>query len=247
MRTFLGRIGALVQKHPDYFEPLPAADRMSQRMRIVLAQALGMRQQKPKIPEASCRYNARLDSSGGAGLGTIDGEYRPTDPNDMRMPAKRGSVWVRAAIYLGLASVLLGCGDHQERFYSTLADANKDGATDRGWVPDYVLPASVHSIHEAHELSPENEWCAFEFEPTDSEKLRENLKRVDALPPSFKRIPNSNAPWWPAVLKGDLDVANIRNAGFDVYTFERPATSVTTATYIFAIDWTKGRGYFYTD
>ena len=44
--TFLGRIGALVQKHPEDFDRLPAADRMSQRMRIVLAQALGMRQQK---------------------------------------------------------------------------------------------------------------------------------------------------------------------------------------------------------
>jgi len=49
------------------------------------------------------------------------------------------------------------------------------------------------------------------------------------------------------VLKGDLDIARIRDAGFDVYTLQRPATSVTTATYLFAIDWSEGRGFFYTD
>jgi hypothetical protein len=166
---------------------------------------------------------------------------------EVKIPAKHGSLWLRAAICIGLISVLLGCGDHQEHFYRTPADANRDGATDRGRVPDYVLPASVHSIHEAQELSPENEWCAFEFEPTDSEKLRENLKRVDALPPSVERIPNPHAPWWPAMLRGDLDTSKIRSAGFEVYTFQRPATSVTTATYVFAIDWANGRGFFYTD
>jgi hypothetical protein len=166
---------------------------------------------------------------------------------NVKTTAKARSVWLRTAIYIGLASVLLSCGDHQEHFYPTLADANKDAATDRGWVPDYLLPASVHSIHEAQELSPENEWCAFEFVPSDSHKLQKELKRVNVLPPAVRRVPNPHALWWPAVLDGDLDIAKIRSAGFEVYTFERPATSVTTATYVFAVDWTKGRGFFYTD
>ena len=152
-----------------------------------------------------------------------------------------------AVFCAGSIFALAACGDHQEHFYPTLADADKDGATDRGWVPDYLLPASVHSIHEAHELSPENEWCAFEFQPSDSEKLRKSLTVVDALPPSVRRVPNPHAPWWPAVLKGDLDITKVRRAGFDVYAFERPATSVTIATYVFAIDWANGRGFFYTD
>jgi hypothetical protein len=152
-----------------------------------------------------------------------------------------------AVLCAGSIFALAACGDHEEHFYPTLADAKNDGATDRGWAPDYVLPASVHSIHEAHELSPENEWCAFEFVPSDSQKLQKGLKRVDALPTAVRRVPNPHAPWWPAVLNGDLDVAKIRAAGFEVYTFERPATSVTTATYVFAIDWANGRGFFYTD
>jgi len=157
------------------------------------------------------------------------------------------SALFRLALCAGLSLTLLACGDRSESFYPTLADADKVGAIDRGWIPDEWLPASTHSIHEAQELSPENEWCAFEFPPSDSEKLRKNLRRVDALPASVKHVPNPHVSWWPEVLVGDLDLAKIRRAGFDLYTVEKPATSITTATYIFAIDWANGRGFFYTD
>jgi hypothetical protein len=47
------------------------------------------------------------------------------------------------------------------------------------------------------------------------------------------------------MLKGNLDAEKIHRAGFDLYVVVRPETSVTTAILLFAVDWTKGRGFFY--
>lgn len=151
-----------------------------------------------------------------------------------------------AVLCVGLASCLVaGCGDHREVVYPSFADADKDGAITRGWIPDY-LPESSRAIHSVQEDSPSREWCSFEFLSQDSRGLRKNLKSVDALPPSVKRVPSPRVSWWPAVLKGSLDVETIRRAGFDLYVVERPATSVTTEIFLFAIDWSKGHGFFYS-
>lgn len=72
-----------------------------------------------------------------------------------------------------------------------------------------------------------------------------NLKSVDALPPSVRRAPNPGVSWWPAVLKGNLDIENIHKAGFELYVVEKPATSVNTDILLFAVDWPKGRAFFY--
>jgi len=44
---------------------------------------------------------------------------------------------------------------------------------------------------------------------------------------------------------GNLDVEKVHKAGFDLYFAEKPATSVTSDVWLFAIDWSIGRGYFY--
>jgi len=151
-----------------------------------------------------------------------------------------------SAICLCLASSLaVGCGDRQESFYPNLSEADKAGAITRGWVPDDILPASSRAIHVVGELSPSKEWCAFEFLPADSQRLLKNLKGVDVLPPPVRRVPSPGGSWWPAVLKGNLDIEKIRKAGFQLYMVERPATSVTTEILLFAIDWPQGRGFFY--
>jgi hypothetical protein len=147
---------------------------------------------------------------------------------------------------VGLTSILVAnCGDGHESFYPSLADADKAGAITRGWIPDDLLPGSSWAIHEVHEISPSTEWCALEFPPTDSQGLRKNLKSVDALPPSVRRVPSPGVSWLPAVLKGNLDVEKIHGAGFELYVVEKPATSVTADILLFAIDWPKGRAFFY--
>jgi hypothetical protein len=151
-----------------------------------------------------------------------------------------------AVFCVSLTSILLACGgERRESFYPSLADADKAGAITHGWIPDDLLPGSSRAIREVHDISPSTEWCAFEFLPADSQGLRKNLKSVDALPPSVRHVPSPGVSWWPAVLKGNLDVGEIHRAGFDLYVVVRPETSVTTEVLLFAIDWAKGRVFFY--
>ena len=91
-----------------------------------------------------------------------------------------------------------------ESFYPSMAEAAKDGAITRGWIPDDLLPTSARAIHEAHDLSPSTEWCAFDFDLVDSQNLRKKLKSVDVLPPSIRSVPNPHVSWWPGMLKGAL-------------------------------------------
>jgi hypothetical protein len=152
----------------------------------------------------------------------------------------------RAALYVSLALVLTACSGHRrEYFYRTLADADKAGEITRGWIPDDLMPSSSRAIHLVEELSPSREWCTFEFLPTDSEKLLQNLKSVDALPSPVNHIRSPHVSWWPSVLKENLDVEKIHKAGFQLYVVERPANSVQMGIYLLALDSSKGHGSFY--
>ena len=165
-------------------------------------------------------------------------------------PGKPLSIAVGVVLFLITAWVVVArlsasLSDRYESFYPSLAEAAKDGAITRGWIPDEFLPRSSRSIHEVHDLSPSREWCAFEFVPADSQNLLANLKHLDLLPPSVRHVPSPGVSWWPSVIVGNLDVEEIHKSGFDLYFVERSATSVTTAHWFFAIDWSKGRGFFY--
>jgi len=150
-----------------------------------------------------------------------------------------------AALCIGLMGALLAChNDRYESSYPSLADADKAGAIAHGWIPDFLLESS-RTIHEIHDLSPSTGWCAFEFLPNDSQSLRKNLKSVDALTPSVRRVPSPGVSWWPAVPKGDLELEKVHQAGFDIYELVTPATESTKSVKLFAIDWAKGRGFFY--
>ena len=47
------------------------------------------------------------------------------------------------------------------------------------------------------------------------------------------------------MLQGNLDVEKIQKDGFELYVVERPANSVNMGIYLFALDSSKGRGFFY--
>ena len=149
------------------------------------------------------------------------------------------------ALCLCLTCVLTGC--HDDRFeasYPSLGDAVKDRGVERRWIPSF-LPGSSRNIQVMGDLSPSTEWCVFEFLPADSEQWRESLKPVDVLPPSLRHVPSPRKSWWPSFLEGNLDPKRINDAGLQLYVVEEPATASTTALELFAIDWAKGRGFFY--
>ena len=157
-----------------------------------------------------------------------------------------GFVFVFTAAWVAIAHFSASRDDRYESFYASLADADKAGEITRGWLPEQFLPTSARSIHELHELSPSREWCAFEFLPADSRNLHTKLKHLDVLPKSVSQVPKPGVQWWPSLLVGDLDVEKIHKAGFDLYFAEEPATAVTDEVWLFAIDWSSGRGFFYS-
>src|SRR5438105_775773 len=119
-------------------------------------------------------------------------------------------------LWICLGCTLFGChGDRRESFYPSLVDAKKDGAIDRGWIPDF-LPESSRNIHELHEISSPTTWCAFEFVLTDPATLRKSLKADAGSLSLVGHVPSPRKSWWPAVLVGNLDTAKIHEAGFEL-------------------------------
>lgn len=148
-------------------------------------------------------------------------------------------------LFCGLVcSLLVGCSDRRELSYAEFSDAVNAGEVARGWLPDY-LPKTARSIHLVEEDSPSLEWCSFDFQATDSATLRQNLKSINALPASARRIPKPGPSWWPAALTGRLDVEALHGKGFELYAVESPADSTSVWVDIFAIDWQAGHGYFH--
>lgn len=140
-----------------------------------------------------------------------------------------------------LAGAVVGCHDTRfESSYPTLRDAVKDHADERLWIPTF-LPESSRNIHLVGELSPSTEWCAFEFSPGDSQRLRQALKPVEILPESMKYIPRLRKPWWPSFLEGNVDPARVEKANFHLYI-----TASISDPELFAVNVTEGRGYFYS-
>jgi len=156
-----------------------------------------------------------------------------------------GVVLLPILVWTVAARLSVPFNDRYESFYPSLVEADKDGAITRGWIPDEFMPRSSRSIHEVHDLSPSTEWCAFEFLPADFENLVRNLERADAALEDVQKIRNPHVSWWPAILVGDLDRDKIHKAGFELYIAERPVTSGTTGIWLFAIDRSHGRAFFY--
>lgn len=147
-----------------------------------------------------------------------------------------GIVLLLIVAWVVVARLAANLSDRYESFYPSLADADKDGAITRGWIPDDLLPRSSRAIREVHDLSPSREWCAFEFATDDVEKLRKNLKSIDVPSPSVRRVRDPEVSWWPSALKGNLDTGRIRDEGFNLYEVERPANAVMTEVLLFAVE-----------
>lgn len=136
---------------------------------------------------------------------------------------------------------LVSCeNDRREAYYSSLADARRDGAIDRGWIPE-ILPESSSNIHELHEVSGGRTWCAFDFAQTDWETFQGKLKQQNAVAP-VSRIAAPNVAWWPAVMTGEFDVDRIQTAGLELYAFARPGNQEVV---LFMIDLRNRHAFFY--
>jgi len=148
-----------------------------------------------------------------------------------------------AALSIFLSLPLQGCREPQS-FYPTLGNAINSGEVTRGWLPDF-MPATTHDIHIAYDPSSPMTWCAFQFSPDDSQRLRSHLDSPKALSPRVRNIEGSGWQWWPDFLKGHLDLATIQNRGFTAYVVTEQDRGPYTLEVLFVINWQTGYGYFY--
>lgn len=142
---------------------------------------------------------------------------------------------VLAAIGAGLLHV--ACSDFFESSYPSMTDAKRASAVDRGWLPSF-LPEGSRSIREIHNIDTNETWCAFEFPAEEAVALRESLSSVDPAQVSSKRVRRPGVAWWPDVLEGPLNPKEIEKEGLELYKHD---------FILFAIDWQRGRAFFYRE
>jgi hypothetical protein len=136
------------------------------------------------------------------------------------------------------ASFLAACSDRIDNNYRTLADAERDGAIDRGWLPS-ILPASTRNIRESHNIDTNEVWCSFELSnvsPEEESAFRAALTKM-THGERLRNLRVSGVAWWPRELEGELNPEALKSAGLEIFGDSKA---------VFAIDWSRKRGYFYS-
>jgi len=99
---------------------------------------------------------------------------------------------------LGVAAALVvtctACAEQQEASYADLAAADRAGAIQRGWIPDW-LPKSARGLREVHNLDTNQSMLAFRYDPSGQLTVPNNCSQV--LPSEVAPIPFAMS-WWPS-------------------------------------------------
>lgn len=96
----------------------------------------------------------------------------------------------RLAAVAFIALLCVACTEHFESHYPTYADAQRDGAISRGWIPAWV-PESALDIYDWHDLDTNTTLLALTY---GSENPAEFLSKCTRGEPP--RNPGA-AKWWP--------------------------------------------------
>src|SRR4030095_13345526 len=145
--------------------------------------------------------------------------------------------FVAITVYLSLLILEAGCSDRYESHYATLSAATKDGAVDRGWIPD-LLNVNASEIRELHNLDTNEVWGACQF-PKSEKPFTSDVPEAAAADVVqanvFFRSPRIG--WWPEALDAPLDIDQLSRAGFKMFTDPEKE-------FFFAINESEGKGYF---
>ena len=120
------------------------------------------------------------------------------------------------ALVLVTSCMIVGCSDLKEVRYRTIAEAQADGAFERGWLPR-VLPSTVTDIREIHDLDTNEVWGSFSIAGVDKSTLANMTSscRADTSP---IRTEAPGASWWPTYLSGSLDRVRISEEGVSIFS-----------------------------
>jgi hypothetical protein len=122
--------------------------------------------------------------------------------------------------------------------YETLAEAQRAGAIERGWMPR-SLPSGAHEIREAHDLDRHRLWGLFNFPATDGDALRATLRSEELSASGLRCDMPARVEWWPPLLRGALDPEQLRLAGLKLY-------AAREGDLIVAVNWGQRRAYYWT-
>jgi hypothetical protein len=140
----------------------------------------------------------------------------------------------------GAASLLwlCSCGDLQvvTNSYATLDEAVAAGAVAQGTLPPRLPPGS-HDIRAAHDRDSPRRWGLFEFPPAQAGSLHGILGPEIAFE-GLRVNPPRRIEWWPLLLRGPLDEAQLRATGLQVY-------EAREGNLILAVNWKQGRAYYW--
>jgi hypothetical protein len=122
--------------------------------------------------------------------------------------------------------------------YATLAEAERAGAIEHGWMPA-GLPPGTHDIREAHGTDSRHRWALFSFHPSDVGALKRLLHGTEVSLDGQVCDAPARIEWWPIVLRGELNGERIRATGLQAYR-------AADGSLMFAVNWNQRRAYYWT-
>lgn len=132
------------------------------------------------------------------------------------------------------------CSERKEAYYPTYADAAREGALQRGWLPAFV-PASAYEIYEVHDLDTNAQRIRFRVPPSDAPSLTRqmvprSLPQIHELQ-SLHRPPSLSIPW-PRELEAERETTT--SLGLFV------ASASDKQTLCVAVEWVTGLVHAWT-
>lgn len=94
------------------------------------------------------------------------------------------------------AVLVIACSERVLTFYKKYEDAAKEGAVQRGWIPE-IVPKNAREIHEQHDLDTNEVWVRFYIQKEEKSRVTAGLKKLtdDEILKIKLKYP-SKANWW---------------------------------------------------
>ena len=134
----------------------------------------------------------------------------------------------------------IGCrnADVVTASYATLDEARREGAIERGWIPE-GLPPGTHDMREAHDLDSNRRWGLFSFPPEESDVLKRLLKADEKALSDVRIDAPPRIEWWPVLLRGALNSESIAATGLRAY-------ESVDGRLIVLVNWKQCRAYYWS-
>jgi hypothetical protein len=129
----------------------------------------------------------------------------------------------------GGAILLFHYGENRVSTYSTYAEAEREGAISRGWIPGFV-PASATDIREVHNLDTNNQWLRFRLTRSVALEMTGSLQPVVDLD---EVRPVSSPPRWSGPWPHERDLQE--QGEIELYRYGLPGSGARCI----AIDWSE--------